>query len=123
MLVSSSGPFLCVHSGIVTINGVLNERDIPWVRFRDPYYNNIVLIAHTCSHLTILIITSLHFLGGVGCLEHLLQYETERQQSTVPVMAAAEGLNWLYTSTLTPFTLLRSIGLNLTNALPPVKVG
>jgi hypothetical protein len=58
-----------------------------------------------------------------GSLEHLLQYETERQRSNVPAMAAAEGLNWLYTSSLTPFTLLRSIGLNLTNAFPPVKVG
>ena len=65
----------------------------------------------------------LSVLLGVGSLEHLLQYETERQQRNVPAMAAAEGLNWLYTSTLTPFILMRSIGFNLTNALPPVKVG
>ena len=85
------------------------------------YIQHYNVMVHAFWRSLLLALYSL--VSGSGGLEHLLQYETERQQSNVPTMAAAEGLNWLYTSTLTPFMLLRSIGLSLTNAFPPVKVG
>lgn len=53
---------------------------------------------------------------------YLLKYETLRQRHNVPTMLATEGLQKLYGTTLTPFVVLRSLGLQLTHALNPVKV-
>lgn len=57
----------------------------------------------------------------IGCLEHLLTYETRRQQSVVPMITAIDILKRLY-STSSPLPVLaRSMGLVATNALAPLK--
>ncbi|XP_073247975.1 ubiquinone biosynthesis monooxygenase COQ6, mitochondrial-like isoform X1 [Porites lutea] len=57
----------------------------------------------------------------IGCLEHLLTYETRRQQSVVPMITAIDFLKRLY-STSSPLPVLaRSMGLVATNALAPLK--
>ncbi|XP_068682933.1 ubiquinone biosynthesis monooxygenase COQ6, mitochondrial-like isoform X1 [Montipora foliosa] len=57
----------------------------------------------------------------VGCLEHLLTYETRRQQSVVPMISAIDILKRVY-STSSPLPVLaRSIGLIGANALAPLK--
>lgn len=57
----------------------------------------------------------------IGCLEHLLAYETKRQQSVVPMITAIDVLKRLY-STSSPLPVLaRSVGLIATNALTPIK--
>jgi ubiquinone biosynthesis monooxygenase Coq6 len=56
-----------------------------------------------------------------GSLPHLLKYETLRQRHNLPTMLAIDGLQKLYGTTLTPFVVLRSLGLQLTHVLNPVK--
>ncbi|KAJ8953057.1 hypothetical protein NQ314_007432 [Rhamnusium bicolor] len=55
-------------------------------------------------------------------LSYLKEYETERQRHNIPTMLAVEGLHRLYNSDLTPLVLLRSLGLQATHALNPLKV-
>ncbi|KAJ4436626.1 hypothetical protein ANN_16757 [Periplaneta americana] len=59
----------------------------------------------------------------LGNMAHLRKYETLRQRHNVPTMLAVDGLQKLYGTTLTPVVVLRSLGLQLTHALNPVKVG
>ncbi|XP_050831716.1 ubiquinone biosynthesis monooxygenase COQ6, mitochondrial isoform X2 [Serinus canaria] len=56
-----------------------------------------------------------------GSLKHLLKFETERQRHNVSLIAATDVLKRLYSTTLAPLVLLRTWGLQATNALPPVK--
>ncbi|NXU55695.1 COQ6 monooxygenase, partial [Turnix velox] len=60
--------------------------------------------------------------NDLGSLKHLLKYETERQRHNVSLLTAIDFLKRLYSTTLTPVVLLRTWGLQATNALPPVKV-
>uniref|UniRef100_A0A8D0C1C6 Ubiquinone biosynthesis monooxygenase COQ6, mitochondrial n=1 Tax=Salvator merianae TaxID=96440 RepID=A0A8D0C1C6_SALMN len=57
----------------------------------------------------------------LGSLKHLLQYEGERQRHNLSLMAAVDLLKRLYSTSLAPFVLLRTCGLQATNAVPPVK--
>lgn len=57
-----------------------------------------------------------------GSLKHLLRFETERQRHNVSLIAAIDLLKRLYSTSLSPLVLLRTWGLQATNALPPVKV-
>ncbi|KAJ7344982.1 hypothetical protein JRQ81_000932 [Phrynocephalus forsythii] len=57
----------------------------------------------------------------LGSLKPLLQYEAERQRHNVSLMAAIDLLKRLYSTSATPFVLLRTWGLQATNAVPPVK--
>ncbi|XP_067003017.2 ubiquinone biosynthesis monooxygenase COQ6, mitochondrial [Anabrus simplex] len=58
---------------------------------------------------------------ALGSLSHLHQYETLRQRHNVPIMLAVDGLQKLYSSEVTPVVMLRSLGLQFTHALNPVK--
>ncbi|NXI48975.1 COQ6 monooxygenase, partial [Chloroceryle aenea] len=58
----------------------------------------------------------------LGSLKHLLKFETERQRHNVSLIAATDVLKRLYSTRLPPLVLLRTWGLQATNALPPVKV-
>lgn len=59
---------------------------------------------------------------SLGSLEHLLSYETKRQQSVVPMITAIDALKRLYSTSSTLPVLARSVGLIATSALPPIKV-
>ncbi|XP_001636145.2 ubiquinone biosynthesis monooxygenase COQ6, mitochondrial [Nematostella vectensis] len=57
----------------------------------------------------------------LGSLDHLLQYETERQRSVVPMMAAVDFLKRLFSTSHALPVAARTLGLLTTNALTPVK--
>lgn len=57
----------------------------------------------------------------LGSLRHLLAYETERQRQNLPLMAAIDLLKRLYNTKLPPVVLLRTFGLQATNAVTPIK--
>ncbi|XP_055615462.1 ubiquinone biosynthesis monooxygenase COQ6, mitochondrial [Toxorhynchites rutilus septentrionalis] len=58
---------------------------------------------------------------GVNNLAQLLKYERQRLKHNVPVLLTTHGLQRLYTTDFPPLVGLRSVGLTITNALPPVK--
>ncbi|KAH1006761.1 hypothetical protein HUJ05_007465 [Dendroctonus ponderosae] len=61
--------------------------------------------------------------GDVACnMDYLKGYESERQKHNVPTMLAVEALHRLYNTKFTPIVLLRSLGLQTTHALEPIKV-
>ncbi|KAM4690354.1 ubiquinone biosynthesis monooxygenase COQ6, mitochondrial [Rhinophrynus dorsalis] len=57
----------------------------------------------------------------LGSTRHLLEYETERQRHNLPLMAAIDLLKRLYNTKQPPLVLLRTLGLQATNAISPVK--
>ncbi|XP_012265958.1 ubiquinone biosynthesis monooxygenase COQ6, mitochondrial [Athalia rosae] len=57
----------------------------------------------------------------LGDMAYLSRYETLRQRHNVPTMLAIDALHRLYKGTAAPIVLARSLGLQLTNALPPLK--
>uniref|UniRef100_A0A2C9H898 Ubiquinone biosynthesis monooxygenase COQ6, mitochondrial n=1 Tax=Anopheles quadriannulatus TaxID=34691 RepID=A0A2C9H898_ANOQN len=58
---------------------------------------------------------------GISNVSELLKYEQQRLKHNVPVLLTTHSLQRLYTTDFVPTVALRSIGLTLTNALPPVK--
>lgn len=59
--------------------------------------------------------------SDVGSLYYLTKYETERQRAVLPVVTTIHGLHYLYSTDLSPVVLIRSLGLQSTNALQFVK--
>lgn len=59
--------------------------------------------------------------SSLANFNYLKDYESQRQKYNVPTMLAVEGLHRLYTTDLTPVVLLRSLGLQATQALGPLK--
>ncbi|KAJ8341595.1 hypothetical protein SKAU_G00338860 [Synaphobranchus kaupii] len=57
----------------------------------------------------------------LGAIQHLLEYETERQRHNLPMMAAIDLMKRLYSTNSASMVLLRTLGLQATNAVPPVK--
>ncbi|XP_076017847.1 ubiquinone biosynthesis monooxygenase COQ6, mitochondrial [Genypterus blacodes] len=57
----------------------------------------------------------------LGALQHLLEYETERQRHNLPMMAAIDLMKRLYSTSAAPAVLLRTFGLQATNMLPALK--
>lgn len=53
---------------------------------------------------------------------YLRKYETLRQRYNVPMMLAIDVLHRLYRGTVAPIVLARSLGLQITNATPVIKV-
>lgn len=58
----------------------------------------------------------------LGDMSYLKKYETSRQRHNVPTMLAMDALHRLYKGTAAPIVLARSLGLQLTNAISPLKV-
>lgn len=54
-------------------------------------------------------------------LQYLLKYEQQRLKANVPILLGVHALQRLYCNEFTPLVLARSIGLKLTNNLPPLK--
>ncbi|KYM76556.1 Ubiquinone biosynthesis monooxygenase COQ6 [Atta colombica] len=52
---------------------------------------------------------------------YLRTYETVRQRHNIPMMLAIDGLHRFYQHTAAPIVLSRSLGLQLIDALPPIK--
>uniref|UniRef100_A0A8C4F2C6 Ubiquinone biosynthesis monooxygenase COQ6, mitochondrial n=1 Tax=Dicentrarchus labrax TaxID=13489 RepID=A0A8C4F2C6_DICLA len=57
----------------------------------------------------------------LGAIQHLLEYETERQRHNLPMMAAIDLMKRLYSTNVAPVVLLRTFGLQATNMLPALK--
>ncbi|CAL8272652.1 unnamed protein product [Merluccius merluccius] len=57
----------------------------------------------------------------LGAMQHLLEYETERQRHNLPMMAAVDLMKRLYSTNAAPAVLLRTFGLQATNMLPLLK--
>ncbi|XP_041943118.1 ubiquinone biosynthesis monooxygenase COQ6, mitochondrial [Alosa sapidissima] len=57
----------------------------------------------------------------VGDMQHLLEYETDRQRHNLPMMTAIDLLKRLYSVNNVPVVLLRMFGLQATNSLPLLK--
>lgn len=57
----------------------------------------------------------------LGAIQHLLEYETERQRYTVPMMSAIDLMKRLYSTNVASAVLLRTFGLQATNMLPALK--
>lgn len=57
----------------------------------------------------------------LGAIQHLLEYETERQRHNLPMMAAIDLMKRLYSTNVAPVVLLRTFGLQATNMLPTLK--
>uniref|UniRef100_A0A665WZF6 Ubiquinone biosynthesis monooxygenase COQ6, mitochondrial n=1 Tax=Echeneis naucrates TaxID=173247 RepID=A0A665WZF6_ECHNA len=58
----------------------------------------------------------------LGAMQHLLEYETERQRHNLPMMVAIDLMKRLYSTNSVPVVLLRTLGLQATNMLPALKV-
>ncbi|EDX03831.1 GD22648 [Drosophila simulans] len=57
----------------------------------------------------------------LGDKQHLIKYERKCLAKNVPIMLGVHGLHTLYATQFSPVVLLRSLGLQLTQNLPPVK--
>lgn len=57
-----------------------------------------------------------------GSMSHLTGYETDRQRHNTALLAATDLLKRLYSTSATPLVLLRTWGLQATNAVSPLKV-
>lgn len=56
-------------------------------------------------------------------LNHLLEYERQRLKHNTSIMLGVHGLQRLYNTDSLPLVLARSIGLQITQQMTPVKVG
>ncbi|KAM4853549.1 ubiquinone biosynthesis monooxygenase COQ6, mitochondrial [Thomomys bottae] len=57
----------------------------------------------------------------LGSMSHLTVYETERQRHNTALLATTDVLKRLYSTSTTPLVLLRTWGLQATNAISPLK--
>ena len=58
----------------------------------------------------------------LGDLDNLLKYETIRQRDVIPMMTAIDTLKRLFSTSFFPFVFARTLGLQATNAITPLKV-
>uniref|UniRef100_A0A8C5KI19 Ubiquinone biosynthesis monooxygenase COQ6, mitochondrial n=1 Tax=Jaculus jaculus TaxID=51337 RepID=A0A8C5KI19_JACJA len=58
----------------------------------------------------------------LGSMSHLTGYETDRQRHNTALLAATDLLKRLYSTSAAPLVLLRTWGLQATNAVSPLKV-
>lgn len=57
----------------------------------------------------------------LGDTQHLVKYERKCLAKNVPIMVGVHGLHTLYSTDFSPVVLMRSLGLQLTQNLPPIK--
>lgn len=55
-------------------------------------------------------------------LNHLCEYEQKRLKLNVPIMLGVHGIQRLYSTDLSPIVLARSLGLQVTQQMSPLKV-
>jgi len=59
--------------------------------------------------------------AGLGNQSYLNEYETERQRHNIPTMFSIDALEKLYSSTFAPVVLARSLGVQATDSMGPLK--
>jgi len=59
--------------------------------------------------------------AGLGNMAYLHEYETERQRHNLPTMFSIDALEKLYSSTFTPVVIARTLGLQVTDSIGPLK--
>ena len=59
--------------------------------------------------------------ADLGGRPHLAQYQTERQRASAALLALTDSLKRLYGTELAPVVLLRSVGLQVCDAVPAVR--
>jgi len=74
-------------------------------------------VSKLCKHLS----DAVHAGADIGSMYHLAAYETESQRHNIPVMAGIDGISRLYSTKWSPIITLRTIGLQTTNAITPLK--
>lgn len=79
-----------------------------------------LIVGTALKTITIWIFTLLCLCAGA--MQHLLEFETERQRHNLPMMAAIDLMKRLYSTNTAPVVLLRTFGLQATNMLPTLKV-
>lgn len=57
----------------------------------------------------------------LGDKQYLMKYEQKCLKKNVPIMVGVHGLHTLYSTSITPVVLLRSLGLQLTQNIPQIK--
>uniref|UniRef100_A0A1B0ANX9 Ubiquinone biosynthesis monooxygenase COQ6, mitochondrial n=1 Tax=Glossina palpalis gambiensis TaxID=67801 RepID=A0A1B0ANX9_9MUSC len=57
----------------------------------------------------------------LGDKHYLMKYEQKGLAKNVPILIGVHGLHTLYSTTLSPVVLLRSLGLQLTHNIPQIK--
>lgn len=65
--------------------------------------------------------TTVHLGAEIGNMHSLHEYETLRQRHNIPTMMVIDALQKLYGSSMKPVVVLRSVGLQFTHALNPIK--
>lgn len=58
----------------------------------------------------------------LGDLQALSEYETKQLRHNVPIMLSIHGLKLMFNTQISPFVLMRSFGLQMTQAAIPLKV-
>lgn len=72
--------------------------------------------------LTEILAKAAHNGSQLNDLNYLLDYEQNRLKHNVGIMLGVHGIQRLYNTDLTPIVLARSIGLQITQQMAPVKV-
>lgn len=60
--------------------------------------------------------------SSLSDVTYLLEYEKSRLMANVPLLLGCHGLHHLYGNECSPIVLARSIGLRITDSIPPLKV-
>lgn len=60
--------------------------------------------------------------SSLGNLTYLLDYERTRLKANVPIMLGCHGIQRLYCNEFSPIVLARSIGLQISESVPILKV-
>lgn len=58
----------------------------------------------------------------LNSLNYLLEYEQTRLKHNIPIMLGVHGIQRLCNTNLTPIVLARSVGLQITQQMAPLKV-
>lgn len=60
--------------------------------------------------------------SSLSDINYLLEYERSRLKVNVPMLLGCHGLHHIYGNEFSPLVLARSIGLRVTDSIPPLKV-
>lgn len=127
-----------VRSGVALIGWVVNEN---WLHFYDILQFHVIVGNSDAAHrvhplagmglnlgfgdakaLAEILAKATYSGSKLGDMTHLRDYETKQLQTNVPIMLGIHGLQRLYGTTIGPVVLARSVGLQITQTVTPLKV-